>query len=169
MEILRCLAIRSRTEGALLISPDLDQGRPAHSNLLPLPSSGDGGGGDIDSQSSQQFLIAAHSNLLPLPSSGDGGGGDIDSQSSSEGKSQEPMASIGLTSIDIPCPRLCRWWNTCRSCKLIPNQVRVSRTRRLPHGLRETRHRVPPTVRERIHRVLVSHIYASNLCVSLSL
>jgi len=139
MEILRCLAIRSRTEGALLISPDLDQGRPAHSNLLPLPSSGDGGGGDIDSQSS------------------------------SEGKSQEPMASIGLTSIDIPCPRLCRWWNTCRSCKLIPNQVRVSRTRRLPHGLRETRHRVPPTVRERIHRVLVSHIYASNLCVSLSL
>ena len=139
MEILRCLAIRSRTEGALLISPDLDQGRPAHSNLLPLPSSGDGGGGDIDSQSS------------------------------SEGKSQEPMASIGLTSIDIPCPRLCRWWNTCRSCKLIPNQVRVSRTRRLPHGLRETRHRVPPTVRERIHRVLVSHVDASNLCVSLSL
>ena len=139
MEILRCLAIRSRTEGALLISPDLDQGRPAHSNLLPLPSSGDGGGGDIDSQSS------------------------------SEGKSQEPMASIGLTSLDIPCPRLCRWWNTCRSCKLIPNQVRVSRTRRLPHGLRETRHRVPPTVRERIHRVLVSHVDASNLCVSLSL
>ena len=139
MEILRCLAIRSRTEGALLISPDLDQGRPAHSNLLPLPSSGDGGGGDIDSQSS------------------------------SEGKSQEPMASIGLTSLDIPCPRLCRWWSTCRSCKLIPNQVRVSRTRRLPHGLRETRHRVPPTVRERIHRVLVSHVDASNLCVSLSL
>jgi len=139
MEILRCLAIRSRTEGALLISPDLDQGRPAHSNLLPLPSSGDGCGGDIDSQSS------------------------------SEGKSQEPMASIGLTSLDIPCPRLCRWWNTCRSCKLIPNQVRVSRTRRLPHGLRETRHRVPPTVRERIHRVLVSHVDASNLCVSLSL
>jgi len=139
MEILRCLAIRSRTEGTLLISPDLDQGRPAHSNLLPLPSSGDGGGGDIDSQSS------------------------------SEGKSQEPMASIGLTSLDIPCPRLCRWWSTCRSCKLIPNQVRVSRTRRLPHGLRETRHRVPPTVRERIHRVLVSHVDASNLCVSLSL